>query len=951
MVCASCGAANPEHLRVCGQCGRGLPSPFQAQLDIGSAQVDVAAAPETAIRRQFKTGVLSPPPEGSQFATQGIPPTSASASQPSFTSGSFFGARYRIESLLGQGGMGSVYKAFDTELDRTVALKLVRPELAASSETMQRFKQELLLASKISHKNVLRIYDLGDCDGIKFITMAFVDGTDLAGCIEAGRLPLDRALKFTTQLCAALDAAHREGVVHRDLKPQNILIDRDDRLFVSDFGLAKSLAPGASSMTRVGQLLGTPRYMSPEQVEGKEVDHRSDLYSLGLILFEIFTGELPFRGESALQIMFQRVTAAPKDPKALRKDLPDYLVNIILKCLERDPANRYQDAREILADLQAHNGPAVSSSTRTATLKIERTKPSRLPWLLLTGILLAVALLLSVPKTRHLIFRSAPPAAESGRPAIQHYLAVLPFQVVGNKQDVEYISEGVVDSLLAKLAAMKNVYVAPPNAVNAALKQRDPKRIAQTLGVRLLLEGTITGGSNGAIAIAVTLEDTKDQGRNLLHQVFKADRQDLLTLEDQIFSQLVSALDIKQTREELARNRARPTQNVTAYEYYMKGRNLWHESENKSDLQKAIDLFEQAINVDPQFALAYAGIADADRRIFDQTHDGTWTQKALSAAERAKGLNDTLPEVHFTLGSIYTTTGRNAEALAELQRALQLSPNSDEALRRLGTAYLRIGQHKDALAAYARAIEVNPYLWTNYYSLGNAYFRLGENERALATFQRITELDPGRAEGWGAVGAAYFQMGRWSESLTKFKKAVDLQPKATFYSNLGTAYYYLGRYDEAAKVFEVAVSMEPNNGNLLVNLADAYRWFGQKTKAAATYDRAISLAYKSIALNPKDSEALGNLAVSYAKKGDSQRASKFIARARSIDPNDNALMYEEATIQALAGRTKEAQTSLAEALRNGYPMQEARSDPEFKMLRDLPAFNRLGNEISEQRAK
>ena len=372
MVCASCSAANPDHLRICGQCGRALSGPGQTK---AAASGGPSAASPAASRTQFETGVMSPPPAGSQFATQAFPSISGQ-SRPSFEPGSSFGTRYRIECLLGQGGMGAVYKAYDLELERTVALKLVRPELAANAEVMLRFKQELLLASTISHKNILRIYDLGDSDGIKFISMAFVEGCDLAGLIEStGRLPLDRALKFTRQFCAAMDAAHSEGVVHRDLKPQNILIDQEDNLYVSDFGLAKSLAPEASTMTRTGQLLGTPRYMSPEQVEAKYVDHRSDLYSLGLILFEIFTSELPFRGDSALQIMFQRVTAEPKDPRTLRPELPDYLANIILKCLERDPAKRYQSAREILTDLDAQNTPLLSPPARPKAVRVQRPTP------------------------------------------------------------------------------------------------------------------------------------------------------------------------------------------------------------------------------------------------------------------------------------------------------------------------------------------------------------------------------------------------------------------------------------------------------------------------------------------------------------------------------------------------------------------------------------------------
>ena len=946
MVCANCGAANLDELRVCGQCGRGLLEPLQAQ-PLVSAAPRRAAAPEPH-RAQTETGVLSPPPAGSQFATQAIP-VSGAASRPGFEPGSFLGTRYRIESLLGQGGMGAVYKAYDTELDRTVALKLVRPELAASLETMQRFKQELLLASKISHRNILRIYDLGDYDGIKFITMAYVEGSDLASLIEgAGPLPLDRAMNFTTSLCAALDAAHREGVVHRDLKPQNILIDQGDRLYVSDFGLAKSLAPEASSMTRTGQLLGTPRYMSPEQVEGKEVDHRSDLYSLGLILFEMFTAELPFRGDSALQIMFQRMTAAPKDPRTLRPEVPDYVSNIVLKCLERDPANRYQSAREILADLEAHSTPALSSSGRTNTIKIQRTQPARFPWVLLAAIPLAIALLFLIPRTRHAILRSPVQAGQTVQPAIQHYMAVLPLRIEGNQKDLRYVADGIVDSLSAKLAGLKNVYVAPANAVSIAVKQQDPAKIAQALGVKLLIEGTLTSGSNDAITITVTLDDTANKDQKL-RQVFTGGRQDLLALEDQIFSKVIDTLDIEQSKEERARSTQRPTGDTRAYELYMKGRNLWRESENGKDLQAAISLFDQAIKLDPRFALAYAGLADADRRMWDQTNDGAWTQKAVGAAQQAQALNDNLPEVHFTLGSIYATTGRTAEAISELQRALQLSPNSDEALRRLANVYMQAGREREAMVAYTRAIEINPYLWTNYNSLGNAHFKAGENEQALAAYQHIIDLDPGRAEGWEAVGAVYYRMGRWSESLAKFQKAVKLSPKALFYSNLGNVYFFLGRYDEAAQVFEKAVSMEQNNDDFRMNLADSYRWSGRAAMAASTYDQAIGLAYQRIQVNPKNAVALRNLAVCYAKKGDGKRARQFIAQARSIDPKDNSLMYAEATIYALAGQTSEALASLEQAVRNGYSLLDARNDPELKRLRDIPQFNRLGNELSEKR--
>ncbi len=250
--------------------------------------------------------------------------------------------------------MGKVYKAYDKELDRIVALKLVRSELASDPGSMQRFKQELLLASKISHKNILRIHDLGDVEGTKFISMTYVEGEDLDDVLRReGRLPLDRAIAIAKKLCGALEAAQSEGVAHRDLKPRNILIDRADNVYISDFGLAKSLEANASAMTRTGEILGTPRYMSPEQAEALPTDHRSDLYSFGLIFYEMVTGEVPFRGDSMMQMMFQRVTQPPRNPQLVVPDLPDSITAIIMRCLEKDLPRRYQSAGEILRDLEA----------------------------------------------------------------------------------------------------------------------------------------------------------------------------------------------------------------------------------------------------------------------------------------------------------------------------------------------------------------------------------------------------------------------------------------------------------------------------------------------------------------------------------------------------------------------------------------------------------------------
>src|ERR1700722_3407362 len=273
--------------------------------------------------------------------------------------GSDFGTRYRIEKLLGAGGMGRVYKAYDKDLDRVVALKVVREGMMSESDSLKRFKQEMVLASKISHRNILRIHDMGEVGDMKFITMAYVDGTDLHGILKnTPDLPFDRTLNFSLQLAEALEAAHEEGVVHRDLKPQNILVAKDDHIYVADFGLAKSFEENALRMTRTGAFLGTPRYMSPEQVEGKSADQRSDLYAYGLILYEMATGDVPFTGESTLKVMYQRIQEDPKDPLLVNPSLPPWFGDVIMRSLQRDPEARYQKATEIIADLKAPHADA-----------------------------------------------------------------------------------------------------------------------------------------------------------------------------------------------------------------------------------------------------------------------------------------------------------------------------------------------------------------------------------------------------------------------------------------------------------------------------------------------------------------------------------------------------------------------------------------------------------------
>jgi tetratricopeptide (TPR) repeat protein/predicted Ser/Thr protein kinase len=868
------------------------------------------------------------PPDASQSATWVAPAPAAVSGMTSFASlapGTMVGTRYRVESLLGQGGMGAVYKVYDGELDRTVALKLVRPGLAEQLETMQRFKQELLLASRISHKNILRIHDLGDWNGAKFITMAYVEGGDLAHLIQnEGPLTFERALHFTRQLCAALEAAHHEGVIHRDLKPQNILIDRNDTLYVSDFGLAKSLESEATTMTRAGQILGTPRYMSPEQVEAGEVGQASDLYTLGVILYEMFTSQMPFRGDSAMQLMYQRVTEAPRDPRLARPDLPEYLARIILKCLEKDPARRYRDAREVLHDLDAKEAP--------------RPHPRRRWGLAAAAVVLSAGLFFAVPATRHWALGPA-----IVRP--HYYLAILPPKV--SDDSVQYLADGAVDALSAKLAGLHDVYVAYGEAVKGAMRTRhDPQQIAAALGVNYLV-GLSVLSSADKVSLTVTMDYYGDKPGHSQPEEVHGARQDLLTLEDNIFGIVVRSLTIRETNEELARTQLRPTEDRGAYEAYLKGRNLLRGTRDQAHLTEALKLFQQAVDSDSRFALAYTGLADANLAMSDETKDPKWTNDALETAQQAESLNPKLPEAHFSLGTIYTVTGKTDMAIGELQLALEQAPNSDEGFRRLGLAYSRAGKRDQAIAALTRATELNRYYWINFSQLAFVYFKFGDNQGALKACQRVTELAPDNPTGWANLGAAYYRVGQFERCIAAFQKAINLQPKAEFYSQLGTAHFFAGQRDLSVKDFSQAVEMLPKSAVFRTNLGDAYRWSAQKDKAAGAYAGAITAANDILAGNPQDTAALGCLAICYAKTGETGRALDYIQRARGIDPNDNDLMYREATVYALAQRNSEALKSLGNALRHGYSLSEAQNDPELAELRNTPGFAQMLAEVSK----
>jgi tetratricopeptide (TPR) repeat protein len=457
-------------------------------------------------------------------------------------------------------------------------------------------------------------------------------------------------------------------------------------------------------------------------------------------------------------------------------------------------------------------------------------------------------------------------------------------------------------------------------------------------------------GSGDKLRVVLSLTDATagDDGHLRWSQDFQGVPQDLLALEDQIYGTLATALALKPTNEEQARVGAHPTENVKAYDLYLQGRNTLRNGHSQDAYKQAAELFEQAIDKDPNFALAYTGRADSSLRMYGETKDSVWADKATLAAQQAERLSNNLPEVHLSLGSVYATTGKNTQAVAELKRALELAPNSDEAYRSLGDAYFSSGQSEEGIAAYQKAVAANSYYWLNHTALGNAYFRLGDTAKALPEFQKVTEIASDNPMGYEGLGEVYLREGKWGEAIPQFQKAIAIAPDADTYSNLGTAYFWLKNYDQATKMYEKAVQMTPNDEQLQGNLGDAYRWSGHSDQAATAYGKAISLAFQELQVNPRSAMTMGDLGLLYAKKGDAANALQYTNQARAIKPDDVQLRYSEAQVKTLIGKPEDALKSLRLALEKGYPAQEAWNDPELQKLQALPQFSQLVNEFSKK---
>lgn len=834
---------------------------------------------------------------------------------------------YKILEKLGEGGMGVVYKAEDTRLEREVAIKFLPREIRVDESERERLKTEAKAAASLNHPNISTIYSCEEVDDEFFIVMEYIDGQELRDKIKTCPLSQEEALDVVNQIAAGLQVAHDTGIVHRDIKSSNIMMTQKGQVKIMDFGLAK--VAGGAQVTKEGTTIGTTSYMSPEQAKGEEVDQRSDIWSVGVLLFEMLTGEFPFKGEYEQAILYSIVNEDLTPISSILKDIPLSLEQIINKCLEKDSKNRYQNVADLVEDLDDTAddlGIVLATSTKKRSSYKPHSQFNQRITLGLIVVLVAVLLFFLIPKS-WFGFNSVPD---------QQHLIVLPLSNIGSDPGNQAFCDGLVETLTSKVTQLEqfhgSLWIVPASEVRR-YNVTSPGEANQSFGVNLCVTGSLQSIAD-SYRLTLNLVDAKNL-RQLNSTIVDINKSELSGLQDAAVIKTMEMLNLELRPEMKGLIAAGGTTVPGAYEFYVQGRGYLQRYENEENLNAAVNLFERAIDKDSVYALAYAGLGEAYWRKYSATKDPLWVEKAIESCDKAVNINSRIAPVQITLGIIHAGTGRYDDAIKNYKNALDIDPKNAAVYRGLGKAYESKEMLKEAELNLKKAIEIKPGYWAGYNVLGVFYSRHGRYDEAIEQFQQVTKLTPDNYRGYNNLGGIFYYLKRWSDARKMFERSYAINQSYGISSNLGTLNYIEGRYDEAARWYETALDINDHDYAVWGNLASANQWIpGKQDEAQLNFERAIELAEEKKKVNPNDPDLISRLAGYYAKVKNREQALKHITQALDMAPKNVQVMYRVGSAYEQLGDRNKALLWIGNALENGYSRSEIENQPE---LRDLVA--------------
>jgi tetratricopeptide (TPR) repeat protein/TolB-like protein len=885
--------------------------------------------------------------------------------------------RFELLREIGRGGFGVVWEARDRELDRSVAFKAVRAgeELRLREERLLR---EAEVAARLCHPNIVALLDVGRCEQGPYLVLELLRGETLAERLARGPLPFAEALRVAGEVAKGLAHAHAEGVVHRDLKPGNVFLCTSGCVKVLDFGMAhvfgQRKVPG-----------GTPEYMAPEQWRGAPEDERTDVFSLGVLLYQVLADALPFpddRGVAAQSAAAATALCLPSAP---------HLCELVRQMLEKDPVNRPRDGGEVLAALAALAPEGAAPSPEASALLERRSRPPssveaptaparrrRVSRAAVAGALVSSAIALAV---------ACPPVRETLRskilapslPAVKE-LAVLPFASIPESQAEQALAAGLGEVLTNRLGQVEQLQPSL-RVVSAQDVQKQEvlsaKEARAAFGATLALSATFRWGEDrDRVEVEINLLDTRTRAVLRTAEV-EGSRREAPELERRLVGRIAKMLQLEPPHQGTAGGaafgrsiRLEPPHQGTAggaafgrsirleqpgagrrpppephpapgaYALYLQGRGYLQRHDRLENLESALATFDEAVARDPNFALAWAGRAETFLRQYGLSRDPPFLTKARDAGLRALALDDDRASVQLTVGLVHVAAGEYASAVGRFQRALELEPGSDEAHRALASAYAAAGRQREAEATFRRAIELRP-TWAAFKDLGVYYVGQGRLPEALTLFQRVVELTPDNYSGYSNVGAVLTQLGRPEEAAKLLERSLALRPTGAAFSNLGTAYFYQERYREAAEVYRKATDLNRTDARLWGNLADAERWSGLAAEAGRDYRQAIALLEQETAANAHNSEARSRIAMHRSALGEREKALADIAESLRLGPRDGQVLFRAAYVYEELGLRERALEAIGAAFGAGFSPEAIRKIPPLQPLREDPRYRAL----------